>query len=381
MARVCTRWARVHDGIRYAAPAVPTSPQVPSGTTVEEDDAPRVVPAGTWASDGEEPAEPRSVPDESSDRLVRVSRPPPPSMESLRGIDVLATPSLGGLIAPLPRPSPVPSSATSSARMKSGTASASPVSAETTVQRPPFLASVLMRQRDEQHEPICVKRGRVLSVLGGGTACAAALGSGGVDLLTALLGALAAMLALSAFIPLPESRRSFLVVGLGLSTLVLGLLKRESSVDATALLGALAASAGLMLRDRRLSSWPAAALVALGAAGAVAWIVGSGFEGMIAASFEPSALARPAMGLGLVVLGALWMLAFVDDHGPSGAGYFASLTMGWAVLEALVLGWQAGAVTPSVAGAIAAAAALPATAIALAQTLGGRVSAPSRQHA
>lgn len=52
-------------------------PQAPDGLPVDEDDAPRLVPAGTWASDGEEPSEVRTVPDESSDRLVRISRPPP----------------------------------------------------------------------------------------------------------------------------------------------------------------------------------------------------------------------------------------------------------------------------------------------------------------
>jgi hypothetical protein len=94
---------------------------------------------------------------------------------------------------------------------------------------------------------------------------------------------------------------------------------------------------------------------------------------MIAASFEPSALACPAMGLGLVVLGALWMLASwtimaerrrllrEPHHGLGGA-------------EASY--WVAGRRDSSVAGAIAAAAVLPATAIALAQTPAGE--APSR---
>lgn len=337
--------------------SLPIPPQAPDGLPVDEDDAPRLVPVGTWASDGDEPSETRTLPDESSDRLVRISRPPP-RMEGRSESPVPIITSSTQLQALVP---------------KSGTASASPITAQATVPRPPFLASVLMRKRDEQHDPICHKRGRIMSALGGALAAALAFASGGIDLRTAFFGAFGGMLALSAFISLPDVRRSQLVLGLGLSTAVLGLTLRESAAGATALFAVLATSGGLVLRSRRVGSVSARLLVAFGVAASIAWLGIAGLSGAIATELTFASLLRPAITLGLVITLALVLLAFVDDHGPSGAGYFASVMLCWGGLEAVDFVWQNNVLDPAQAGALGAAAALPATSIALAQAFGRRL--------
>ena len=76
----------------------------------------------------------------------------------------------------------------------------------------------------------------------------------------------------------------------------------------------------------------------------------------------------------LAVVVAFVLLAFLDEHGPSGAGYIGTAFLAWAGFEAVVGAWSSDFGTWG-AGALAAALALPATAIAIAQVLGGQVLA------
>lgn len=327
--------------------------KVPSEDEAEpplEGEAPRA-PAGTWASDGddEEPEAIRTSPDESSDRLVRPSRPPP----RLEAVPPIAPPVL-------------PS------------ASASPISAQLTVPRPPFLASVLMRKRDEHREPIWSKRGRVAAIVGGATAAALAFATGSVEALVASFAAAAAMTACAALVPLSDARRAQLVLVLGVVTLVLGTLLRQSPEGTNAIVLALGLTSGLVLRSKRSRSWSARVLVGLGLLLALFRLVVGGVRSAIAESYELVAIVPPIVTLALVALVALAVLGFVDEHGPSAAAPLAGGAMLWAMLEAAGTTAVSGALGPAEAGALGAAAALPATAIALAQALGGRAPTPRR---
>lgn len=326
----------------------------------DDDESPRA-PAGTWASDGSNSLMPTS-PDQSSDRLVRPSRPPPPKT-------IVAEPALPG-----PPPTGVNRIKPKAA---SGSASASPITAQPTVAKPPFLASVLMRKRDELRDPICIKRGRVLSLAGGLGAAVAAFASGSAAPSMIALGMLAVMLAVSGLVPVPEPRRPWLALGLGLGVVVLGLLERRSMIGATATIGALTAAGGLILRGKRTRSWTARVLVGVGMVAATGWLGTLGVRGTVAASFGLLDVLGPLLAITLLIVVALVLLAFLDEHGPSGAGYIGTAFLAWAALEAVIAAWSAGFGSWG-AGALAAALALPATAIAIAQVLGGQVLAPLR---
>jgi hypothetical protein len=318
-----------------------------------EGEAPRA-PAGTWASDGDEIAESaRTSPDESSDRLVRPSRPPP---------ILTAVPAI-------PPPAALPSP----------TSSASPITgAPLAVARPPFLASVLMRKRDEHREPIWSKRGRAAAILGGATATALAFATGSVDALVASFAATAAMTACAALLPLPDGKRALLVLCLGLVTLALGAALRQSPDGANATVLALGLASGLVLRSKRSRSWSARALVALALLLAVFRLVVGGVRSAIAESYELAAIVPPIVTLALVVLVALAVLGFIDEHGPSAAAPLAGGAMLWALVEAVGAAAVSGTLGPAQAGALGAAAVMPATAIALAQALGGPLPATRR---
>lgn len=325
----------------------------------EDDESPRA-PAGTWASDGSHSLMPSS-PDQSSDRLVRPSRPPP---------KLIAEPTVPALPGP-------PPTGVSRIKTASGPSSASPIMAQPTLAKPPFLASVLMRKRDELRDPICIKRGRALSLAGGLGATVAAFASGSAAPPMIALGVLAAMLAVSSLVPLPESRRPWLALGLGLGVVGLGLLQRHSVIGATATLGALSAAGGLILRGKRTRSWTARVLVGAGMAAAVGWLGTLGVGGTVAESFGVLDVLGPLLAITLLIVVALVLLAFLDEHGPSGAGYIGSAFLAWAMLEAAIAAWSSGLGTWG-AGALAAALALPATAIAIAQVLGGQALTPWR---
>jgi len=329
----------------------------------EDDESPRA-PAGTWASDGSNNSVVPSGPDQSSDRLVRPSRPPPRAVVA---------------IEPVPGPPPT---GVNRIKPKSASASASPITAQPitaqpTIAKPPFLASVLMRKRDELRDPICIKRGRVLALLGGLGAAVAAFASGSAAPSIMALGVLAAMLGVSAVVPLPEARRPLVVLVLGLAVVGLGLFARQSLIGATATLGALTAAGGLILRGKRTRSWSARLLVGGGMIAATGRLGTLGVRGTVIQRFGLLDVLGPLLALTLLIMVALVLLAFLDEHGPSGAGYIGSAFLGWAALEAVIAAWSSDFGTWG-AGAVAAALALPATAIAIAQVLGGQVLAPVR---
>lgn len=325
----------------------------PAQSESEDGDVPHA-PAGTWASESTDV--PLDAPDESAQRL-RDGR----SSGSLPVREMLRRGEGERSHDSLPR---------------SATASASPREASRIPARPPFLASELLRQRDERREPIAVSEGRIAGALGGALVVALVathfvLGTTpSVGLLAAAVAAAGVMLV--ALLPLPEAKRSIALVGLGGSALAAGLLARGEAMGVLAALAALFTSAGLVLRSRRTAAWPARTLVGIGGLVALAWLVSTGVDGATFASFEPSALVGPTIALSLVVFSALTLLAFVDDHGSSGGGWIAVFGLGWALAEACAAAlpgglWPIG----SAHTAIAPALVLPVTAIAIAQVLGG----------
>jgi hypothetical protein len=329
-----------------------------AASTEDDDDSPRV-PTGTWASDGSNHSLVPTSPDQSSDRLVRPSRPPPRPIVTVP--DSVPGPPPTGVNRLKPRSA-------------SASASASPITAQPTLAKPPFLASVLMRKRDELRDPICIKRGRVLSLAGGLGAAVAAFASGSSAPSIIALGVVAAMLAVSGLIPVPESRRPLLTLVLGVAVVVLGLVARHSLIGATATLGALSAAGGLILRGKRSRSWTAKLMVGAGMIAAIGWLGTLGVRGTVVQSYRLLDVLGPVLALSLLVVVAFVLLAFLDEHGPSGAGYIGTAFLAWAGFEAVVGAWSSDFGTWG-AGALAAALALPATAIAIAQVLGGQVLA------
>ena len=289
------------------------------------------------------------------------------------------------------RPAPVrepPRTAAASTRAKemprSASASASPREPLRLPARPPFLASELLRARDERREPIAPSAGRMAATLGGltsavGVGMLLAFSSAPLGPAAIAAGLLGVGLALSTLLPLPPPQRSTAAFTLAVSLLVTDLWLRGEPGGGVACASALATNAGLVLRSQRHGSLRARGLVGLGGVLAASWLLALGIEGATVARLELAAAFGPLVGLTLVVHLGLTLLAFVDDHGSSGGAPIAALGFTWAFAEALFSATEAGlpAAGPAQLGAIGAAAAVPAAAIALAQVLGGQLAAKS----
>jgi len=338
------------------ARAVVNEPSAPRES--DEDDPAPHAPAGTWASEGTD-----TVAEDAS-------------------IDA-------GAEALEVRPAPVrepPRAAAASARTRemprAASASASPREPLRLPARPPFLASELLRSRDERREPIAPSAGRIAATLGGLTSAVGvgmlfAFGSAPVGPAPIAAGSLGAALAASALVPLPPLHRALTALALALPLLVADLWLRGDTSGAVACASALATNAGLVLRAQRHGSLRARGLVGLGGMLAASWLLALGIEGATVTQLELAAVLGPLVALTLVVHLGLTLLAFVDDHGSSGGAPIAALGFAWALAEALCRTAEVGLSAPGSAelGAIGAAAVVPAAAIALAQLLGGQPAA------
>lgn len=318
---------------------------MPSDDADRDEDEHRV-PTGTWASTPGILA-PRDLDEEPGDGVADAEAPPREAS------------------GPAPRDSPA-------------SPAAPPRDAADSHVRPRFLASELMRQRSESHEPIWPGSSRFVGIVGGGLAAALAVAVAGGRELGVAAAALAILVVLAALLPMaPRTRAAVLALFGGLALLAGASLSRHAP---DALLGgaALAATSGAFLRARRFRSLGARGLFVLAAGLGVAGLVlDGGVRGLTIESFSLVDLAPALRQLALGAALLLPLVTLLDASGPSGA---LAVAMAW-ILERLVDGALHVALeglVPAAIGPLVGALVLPAAALGLAQAMPSAAS-PARR--
>jgi hypothetical protein len=270
--------------------------------------------------------------------------PREPELERRRDAQVVAfpgaaRPGVGSTSASAPgaATAPVTGSATTSATASSSGMRAHGLPGSEPGPPPKWLASELLRENvtDEPYGRTSRAAGALV-----GAAGAVAVVLEVYELEVALFGLIFGAVALVALLPMKFGLRAIGFTLLGTAGLVAAALWRtpaEGDEVGLASIGATLLAAAQLLRAVHRTSKFARVAMGLGIVVTGLWLVlGGGLDAMIVTSEQPELWLGPLVRALLVMVLAVSVLGFLDQHGDSGCRVWAWLVLAWTALEAIV---------------------------------------------